>query len=205
MAVIYDLTRPIDWNSISNKIFADTNIISPIFYDQAGAVPNQIGMIQSCIYQQALSDMFAKGIQLHISSIVILEMINLFMKWDLKIYNRTQTNKIGELKKYRELQSEMNSRSIRYPLIYKQICSTTNIVIEDTFICAKDIDTYINSLKSQSMDPNDFVISSSSKSSNAILMTDDHDYGTANNICGLMTQNQDLINKCIQFGFTLMN
>ena len=205
MPIIYDLSKPVEWNKIKEKVYADTNIISPIYYDQAAAVPNQINMAVSRIYQQALSNMFAEGIQLYVSSVVILEMINLFIKWDLKIYNRTQANRIGELKKYRELPSEMNSRGVRYPLIYQQISSATNIVIDETRISANELALYINSLGTQSMDPNDYAIIRSAKASNAILMTNDHDYGSPISDCDIMTQNQDLINKCIHCGYVLAN
>lgn len=205
MPNVYDLSKPVDWGNIKGKIYADTNIISPIYYDQAAAVPNQINLPVSRVYQQALRNMFAIGLQLHVSSIVIFEMINLFIKWDHKIYNMTQGNRIGDLKQYRELQSEMNSRSIRYPLIYQQICATSNIIIEDTTIYAKDIPTYINTMGCQSMDPNDFVIVKMTELSKATLITDDHDYGSQIINCDIMTRNQTLINKCIQFGYTQIN
>lgn len=204
MRTVYDLSNGVHWEEIHKKIYADTNIISPIYYDQSAAVPNQVNLTTSGIYQQTIRNMFVAGAKLHLTSLTILEMLHLFTRWDHIIYNRThRTCKIEKMKEYREVQSEMQNRCSRYSLIYQQIEETKEIIIEDTSVCSAWLKNYIGSMDRQSMDSTDYAIAAYLDNKNAILMTDDRDFGVPMGNYDLMTSNQVLINRCIQNGYTV--
>ena len=205
MPLIYDLAKPIQWSALEKPVYADTNVISPIFYDRSGSVPNQTRMQALQPYQSAISDMFSNGVQLHVPSIVLMEMCNVFLKWDIKIYNfnKIKGHRIDNPKDFRELASEQLSRKQRYSLIFKQLNTASTIELHDMEIHCSDAVAYTNTADSHSLDTNDYMITQFVSSQNGILLTDDHDFACSITGCDLITINPRLIMEATQAGFSL--
>ena len=206
MPLIYNIANPIQWSVLGKPVYADTNVISPIFYDRSGSVPDQGRMLALQPYYTAIADMFSNGVQLHLSSIVLMELCNVFLKWDRKIYNysKPKGQKVDDPKAFRELLSEKQSRKARYSLILSQINSASCFKLHEIVIHPLDAIAYAYTIDRHSMDTNDYILSQFVASQNGILLTDDHDFSSAPTGCDLMTNNPRLVSEAVQAGFALV-
>lgn len=206
MPTVYDIRNPINWKEIDKAIFVDTNVVCPIYYDRSALVQTPMANT-SANYQQAILNILNNGLHIHISSIVMMEMSRVFMKWDMQIYNKMNPGATSakNIKVYRRIASEMQSRKQRYSMIYAQLKSAPEIEIHDTLLSCDDVCGYFDTMDSHSMDTNDYLIGQLTQNNNAALLTDDGDYG--NTVVGidLITGNQQLISDLLSLGYNLAN
>ncbi len=202
MPVIYDANRTIDVQAISSPIFADTNVVAKIFFDKNGLVatpPSRLAELS--IYQNLIVDMISKAVPLHLTSYTLMELQNVFMRWDHDIYKSMTHSRSIKLKQYRRLPSSMADRKARYPLMFSQIQQTATC--HDSSITAADLNRYVDSMDTQVLDPTDFGIADQVRTAHGILITDDGDFDGSG--CDLITRNPDLIRNALSNGYTQQN
>ena len=205
MAYLYNLANPIDWGNMTKPIYADTNAIVDMYYPNSGLIPNPSAHIYH-VYHQFIRTMFLNSIKLHITTHVLMEMENDFVKNDRKLYNLNPPNgKKLELKPYRHDPAEQITRSQVYKQVFEQIMGNEGIVCRETRIPCDVVQSFIASLDKQTMDPNDYILAEICKIENAMLLTNDRDFATPVVQCDLITNNQELISQGLAHGFVLAN
>ena len=158
MAYLYNLANPVDWESITKPIYADTNVILDMYYPNSGLIPNPTAHIYQT-YHQFIREMFLKRIKLHITAHVLLEMENLFVKNDMKVYNSQHPmGKMSNHKEFRHEPTQLSSRKQIYGQVFQQIFGNEEIVCGDTKITSTIVQSFIASLDKQTMDPNDYIL-----------------------------------------------
>lgn len=205
MAYLYNLAYPIDWESITKPVYADTNVIVDMYYPNSGLIQNPTASAYQ-VYHQFIRQMFQNKMKLHIASHVLLEMEIQFTKYDYNLYNiQHPMGKIGKPKEYRNLPTEQCRRKQIYGQVFEQIMGNEEIICSETKIPCAFVQSFIASLDKQAMDPNDFILAEICKSENAMLLTNDKDFATPVVQCDLITNNQDLIAQGLVQGFVLAN
>lgn len=202
MPLVYDIRNQQNVASLEKPIFADTNVLFNIFYDQMALVRNPACEAKRA-YRQAIASMLGAEKPLHLFSLVLAELENVFVKNDLAIFNRASSEKM-DLKPFRAFPAEMSARQKRYDMIFRQIKANPLFPCLDVPFSCNAVFQFVESLDKQAMDTNDFVIASLCAQQNGVLMTDDKDYASSVTPCDLMTCNPQLLSAAQANGFSLV-
>lgn len=202
MPVIYDADKPIDLAAITSPIFADTNVVANMFYDNINSVSSipQSRRNELMVYQRLIVNMRSQAVPLFLTALSLAELQSLFVRRDHEIYVRSTGTSI-KLKAYRRLADSIADRKARYPLMFAQILSTATCY--DSTVTVDDIRRFVDSMDVQVLDPTDFCIADQVKAAHGILMTDDGDFDGSG--CDLITRNPQLISHALANGYTQLN
>lgn len=203
MPLIYSLSNPIDLQKITKKIYADTNAIVDLYYPNAALVPNNSTQGKQP-YHMFIRNIFQSHKLLYITSSTLLEMENVFVKFDHKIYN-AQNPPVRDTKAFRRIPSEMQKRKISYSQYYSQIFGNSMIKCIEVTITNDNVTNYLNGLDVHCLDGNDYILACHCNKENAIIITDDCDFASSIVNCDIITNNQSLVQKALSVGFTLAN
>ena len=114
MPLIYDIRSQQNAASLEKPIFADTNVLFSIFYDQMALVRNPTYEAKRA-YRQAIASMLDAEKPLYLFSLVLAELENVFVKNDHAIFNRASSEKM-DLKPFRAFPNVCASKALRYDL-----------------------------------------------------------------------------------------
>ena len=204
MPKIYNLSNTIDYSSLSKPIYVDTNAIVDLYYPNSALVPN-MSVNQKIPYHSFIRHLFSIQKKIHITTQVLMEMENAFVRIDQQLYEKQNNLPNMRAKAFRKIQPEMVKRKSQYSQTYKQIFENDLIECKNTLITQKDVDKFINSLDSQTLDSNDYILAQIAIKEDAIILTDDQDFATPVVQCDLITNNPLLIQLAQSIGFTLAN
>ena len=204
MPFVYDLNQPIDFGIFNNNVYADTNVLADLYYDKRSLIKNT-EQSKWEPYHQFISAYWSANLHLHIIPCILFEMFNVFLKYDMNVYNKEQKrgNKFNNPKDFREIEAFMQERKDRYNLIMKQIYTNELIKIAPVTITDFDVISYIDQLNLHSMDSNDYILTTTAKDN--FILTDDRDYASQVVSSNLITGNPNLISKALSLGFSLGN
>lgn len=204
MPLVYSLSNTIDLSKLNKKIYVDTNAIADLYYPNASYVPNSNSASKQP-YHIFIRDLFSANKVVHITTQTLLEMEHVFLKFDYRIYQAQNKGTSISLKDFRAIPSEMSKRKVAYSQYYGQIFGNKMINCVDTCTTQEHVTNYLNSLDSQSLDANDYLLLRCCQDDDGILITDDCDFATSIATCDIITNNSQLITKATTLGFTLGN
>lgn len=204
MPNIYNLLQPINITCMNKPIFVDTNAIVDLYYPNNALVPNiNISRLQP--YHDFIRDIFNANQKIIITSHVLMEMENVFVRRDYKIYNSQHSPTNISFKDFRSLPSEMARRKVTCSQAFNQIFNNSLIECIDITIATSKVKSFLGSLDTQTLDPNDYLLAVECGLANGILLTDDRDFATTAVGCDLITINSQLLANAQSLGFTAAN
>ena len=187
-------------------VFADTNAIVDLFYDQGGLIPNS-RVSDKAPYHAFIGALWTSGKNLHISALVVMEMYGVFQKYDKHIFNssRPKGSKVDDIKVFRSQFQDRADCKRRYGLITQQLATNPHIVIEPVALSDGEIVSYVDKMDIHTMDTNDYILTTMLSTENQVILTDDGDFCFPNAAYDIATNNRKLINMALSIGYTMAN